>query len=103
MECDRYINKYDLDKVEDIGKLDSFENYSFKNMFKVCESGWTKFIIKDKQKCMKNFGIHRVHTATKVCRLNNAKLPLPQSERANIDTYAAFKGVKLTSISFHEL
>ena len=92
MQYDKYINKYDLDKVEDIGKFYFYENKWFKNQIKVCEDGWTKFVIKDKQKCLKNFGINRVHTATQVCRSNNAKLPLPQSERANIDTFAALKG-----------
>ena len=61
-----------------------------------CANGWTKFEIKGNQKCMKNFGIHRVHKAAEICQSNAAELPLPQSEQANIDTYAAFKGKVLT-------
>ena len=45
---------------------------------------------------MKNFGIHRVHKAAEICQSNAAELPLPQSEQANIDTYAAFKGKVLS-------
>ena len=45
---------------------------------------------------MKNFGIHRVHLAANICQSNAAELPLPQSEQANVDTYAAFKGKVFT-------
>jgi len=81
MQCDKYINKYDLDTVEE-----EIE----------CEDGWTKFEIKGDQKCMKNFGIHRVHLAANICQSNAAELPLPQSEQANVDTYAAFKELSIT-------
>ena len=47
---------------------------------------------------MKNFGVHRVHKAAQICQSNAAELPLPQSEQANFDTYAAFKGMISTKL-----
>ena len=49
---------------------------------------------------MKNFGVHRVHKAAQICQSNAAELPLPQSEQANFDTYAAFKGMISTKVTF---
>ena len=45
---------------------------------------------------MKNFGEHHVYKAAQICSSNSAKLPLPQSEQANADTFVAFKGKVLT-------
>ena len=92
MECDKYIKKYELESVdEELGKfwLNFYQN---KSLIQVCDDGWTKFTIKGKQKCMKNFGLQHLSNAHQICRSNSAQLPLPGSDQANDDTLIAFKG-----------
>ena len=98
MQCDKYVEKYDLDQVDNIGTLYINLIWICSKQGLECENGWTKFIIKGNQKCMKNFGVHRVHKAAQICKSNAAELPLPQSEQANFDTYAAFKGMTSTKL-----
>ena len=63
-----------------------------------CELGWTNYRIDGKSKCLKGFGWYNLYEADTVCSTNKAKLPLPQTEQANSDIYAAFEGKVLTTI-----
>ena len=41
---------------------------------------------------MKNFGEQYLYKAHTICSEKGAKLPFPQNNQANSDTYAALKG-----------
>ena len=66
------------------------------NFLLECDKDWTGFTVDGQRKCMKLIGKYPAEQAVDTCQSRGSKVPLPQTEQADKDTYAAFKALGVT-------